>query len=362
MRVGIITFHFVNNFGGALQAYALQSAVRNVCKVEVEIIDYKNWFIRFTDTVRLFPITTKISEFKSGMVTMGKRFQRIKKFRAFINHNTQLTRGYASGWELKMHSPGCDKYICGSDQIWNPYLTFGAASAYFLDFVERREDKIAYAPSFGTSHPGKYFQNKIGKYLSSFDTLSVRERDGAAFIKEVTGKEAVQLIDPTFLLSKEEWEEVASKPVVKGKYMLLYIMQQDEQMYEYARKIKEQKGLKLIEISRYGYKPDFVDKVLVDVGPAEFISLFKNAEYICTNSYHGFVFSLIFEKNFCLIPCKRFRSRIRNLAELLNIKLEEGDIEKTPKDTGYNTEKVKSVIAVEREKAIKYLQDNIKGM
>ena len=359
MKVGIVTFHFVNNFGGALQAYALQKAVSQVCDVETEIIDYRNWFIRLTDTVRMFPISTNIAEIKSGLKTMKQRFGRKKKFANFINTNCQLSRYYGNSQAIKLHSPGCDKYICGSDQIWNPYLTFGVVNAYFLGWVKEEQNKISYAPSFGTSNTGSIFEKRMKKYLSSFGSISVREQEGIDFVEKLTGKEAIQLIDPTFLLSSEDWEEIAITPKISGKYMLLYIMQQDEEMYSYARKLKERLGLQLVEISRYGYKPDFVDVSLVDVGPSEFIGLFKNADYICTNSYHGFVFSVLFEKEFCLIPCKRFRVRIENLAKLFFIELPAIDENIEPKDMHYDKENVRQIIEVEKQKALEYLQNNI---
>lgn len=114
-----------------------------------------------------------------------------------------------------------------------------------------------------------------------------------------------------------------------------------------------------MEISRYVYKPDFIDISLIDLGPGEFIGLFQNAEYICTNSYHGFVFSILFQKRFCLIPCKRFRLRIENLAALLEITLPDMGRSEEPQDTYYDNAKGKSILAREREKSICYLRQNL---
>lgn len=199
------------------------------------------------------------------------------------------------------------------------------------------------------------------KYLSSISNISVREYEGIEFVEKLTGKKAIQLIDPTFLLSREDWEEITFAPQIKGKYMLLYIMQQDEEMYSYAKRLKERLGLQLVEISRYGYKPDFVDISLIDIGPSEFIGLFKNADYICTNSYHGFVFSILFEKMFCLIPCKRFRVRIENLAKLFSIELPAIEEDYEPKDMYYDKDNVKRIIETEKQKALEYLQNNLVG-
>ena len=356
MKVDIITFHFVNNFGGALQAYALQKTIAGECGADVEIIDYRNWFIRFTDTVRLFPITTNLKELWSGLQTMRQRLGRLGKFRQFVRQNFALSKYYPSARALGKKPPAADKYVCGSDQIWNPVITLGVTPPYFLGFVEERAKKIAYAPSFGSSTVGKRYFPKISKYLSSFGALSVREQPGVELVQALTGRKAECLIDPTFLLPKGEWEKAASAPVTRGPYMLLYIMQRDEGVYAHARELKERTGLRLVEISRYGFNPGFVDETVIDIGPAEFLSLFKNAEYVFTNSYHGFVFSVLFEKRFCIVPCKRFRTRLYSLADLLGIKLSEAGPGFEATETLYDKQKAAQIIKSEREKSIRYLK------
>lgn len=361
LKIGIITFHFVNNYGGVLQGYALQQTISKYFDANCEIIDYQNWFIRFTDTIRLFPITTNLQEISSGLMTMSQRFRRIHKFKKFIKENYTLTNFYRSSKKMAKNPPIFDKYVCGSDQIWNPFLTMGIIPSYFLTFVTKPENKIAYAPSFGTDHIMKFHKKKIKKYLESFGHLSIREKSGQQMIKELSGQDATVLIDPTFLLGKNEWEKFALSPTLKERYILLYIMQRDEAVYEYARKIKQQMGIRLIEISRYGYKPSFVDEILIDIGPREFLGLFKDAEYICTNSYHGLAYSIIFEKNFCLIPCKRFKARINNLLELLHIKATTNGEDWDSLTATYDKAYVRKVIEDERKKAMQYLKESING-
>lgn len=358
MKVGIVTFHFVNNFGGALQAYALQKTIAKECQAHAEIIDYRNWFIRLTDTIRLFPITANISEIKTGLATMKERLGRVDKFKRFMTEKRNVSRCYKSPFALKKDKPKYDKYVCGSDQIWNPYLTFGVDPVYFLDFVKESSNKVSYAASLGTSRIAKGFLKPMKKYLSDFGNISVREKEAIDFVKRLTGKEAVQLIDPAFLLPKEEYIDIAIEPQLEDKYLLLYIMQQDDEIYEHVKKLKERLGLQVVEISRYGAKHSCVDKCVIDAGPREFLGLFQHAEYICTNSYHGFIFSILFEKDFCLIPCKRFRSRIANLSELLEIKLQNTE-QSELNDTYYDKERVKEIIAEERKKSVRFLRGNI---
>lgn len=359
MRIGIVTFHFVNNFGGALQAYALRRAVEENCNVEAEIIDYRHWFIRLTDRIRLLPISSNIKEIVSGIMTMRQRISRRNRFGNFTKDNNKLSRKYINHKQIEKSPPLDEKYICGSDQIWNPVITMGVSPVYFLEFEKDSHNKIAYAPSFGTDRISNRYRKKISKYLERIGFLSVREKSGQELIESMVGRKAERHIDPTFLLEKEEWEKIGKNPLVSDeKYILLYIMQRDMEVYEYAKKIKEQMGLKLIEISRYGYQPEFVDETLIDVGPAEFLGLFRDATYICTNSYHGLTYSIIFEKDFCLIPSKRFRTRIDNLLDLLRIEVA-GEEEWDTLTARYDKEHVRNVINEERNKTFKYLQESI---
>ncbi|MCR5718975.1 MAG: polysaccharide pyruvyl transferase family protein [Lachnospiraceae bacterium] len=359
-KVGIITFHFVNNFGGALQAYALRRFVSQNCDAEAEIIDYRNWFIRLCDRIRLLPVSTNVSEVISGLKTMKARIDRRNKFGHFTKDNNKVTRKYSSHFAIEKDPPKDDKFICGSDQIWNPVITMGVSQNYFLRFVKDANDRIAYAPSFGTSEISKKYEKKISEYISGIGHLSIREKSGAEYIEKLTGQKALRLIDPTFLLHKEEWEKLGKNPLKSDEpYILLYIMQRDEEVYEYAKQIKEKWGIKLVEISRYGYQPGFVDETLISVGPDEFLGLFRDARYVCTNSYHGLAYSIIFEKEFCLIPCKRFRARINNMLDLLHITIGGKDDNWEKMTASYDKEFVREVIEKEREKSLKFLRDSI---
>lgn len=357
MKAGIVTFHFVNNFGGVLQSYALWRTVEMKLNCATVVIDYRNWFISLTDTIRLFPITTDLEEMKAGWRTMGLRLARMWRFQKFIRSRCRLTKRYRTGFSVCLHPPQCDAFICGSDQIWNPYITFGLAGTYFLNFVSKDTRKFSYAASFGIDHMCFFQAAKLRRYLKGFTDISVREKQGKQIVKSSAGREAVQMIDPVFLLEDSEWEEIAKKPLsIEGSYILLYVMQQSEAVYRSAEKLKEKWNMPVIEISRYGRQPDFVDVCLIDVGPEEFVWLFQNAECICTNSYHGLAFSIIFEKNLCLIPCKRFRLRITGLLELLHIEMlreSEGAL------LSYDKKRVKAILAYERQKAMRYLEKNL---
>ena len=360
MKVGIVTFHFVNNFGGALQAYALRRSVEESCGVYTELIDYRNWFIRLCDWIRLLPMTTNIQEIKTGIASMRDRIARRNRFGLFTKDYNRLSRKYINHWQLNLHPPGDDKYICGSDQVWNPYITMGISSSYFLCFEKNPQNRIAYAPSFGTDRIGRLAEKRIGNNIKDFAFLSAREKTGQELIRKMTGRESERLIDPTFLLEKSEWEKIGRNPLHSGEpYILLYIMQRDEDIYTYVKKIKENMGMRIVEISRYGYQPGYIDEILVDIGPLEFLGLFRDASFICTNSYHGLAYSVIFEKDFFLMKCKRFSARINNLLDMLKIDASLDDSEQATLSADYDKEYIRNTISEERNKAIAYLQRSL---
>ncbi len=356
MKIGVITFHFVNNFGGILQCYALQRVLKEKFKSESLVIDYRNWFIRLTDFIRLFPITKNKEEFLTGLRTFSYRRNRKEKFIEFNKTHLNMSKTFYSSMSISEKELNCDFYICGSDQIWNPFLTCGFAPAYFLSFVNNSEKKISYAPSLGTGRWRSYMFLPVRKYIKLINGLSIREYEGKRLIKKLTGRDVRQLIDPTFLLTYEQWSEIAIDPEIDGKYILLYIMQKDDEVYSYVREIKRRLNLPVVEISRYGYKPECVDKTLIDLGPSEYLGLFKNAEFICTNSYHGLVFSIIFEKEFCLVPSKKFRGRIYNLLKLLDIYIQPVLDEEEELKAIFDKHHVKEVVANEVDNSVEYLE------
>ena len=141
MKVGLITFHFVNNYGGALQAYALHEFIKKSFPVECKIIDYRHWFIRLTDSIRMFPVAEPKKDFMPWTHTIRARKERVQKFRRFMKKYGDLTETHCTYRQLKPERDSFALLICGSDQIWNPLLTFGPAKAYFLKFAGKKPEK-----------------------------------------------------------------------------------------------------------------------------------------------------------------------------------------------------------------------------
>ena len=189
-----------------------------------------------------------------------------------------------------------DYFITGSDQVWNPDNLHGT-SFFFLTFAEQYK-RIAYAPSFGVSEIKPEFIEDYKEWISGMYKLSVREDDGAKIIKKLTGRESPVLVDPTLLLTKEKWlsiaKEASNKP--KDKYLLTYFL--GGIPTQYKKEIKKTAKENNLEIINLG---DIKEKDTYQTGPSEFIDYINNCSVMFTDSFHGTVFSILFEKPFVVL-------------------------------------------------------------
>ncbi len=222
-KIGLITFHASHNCGSMLQTYAMQTILTSY-GADVKIIDfatikqeqlyavhYKNTNIKnIIKNILLIPHTKKIKE-------------TAKNYEAFAEKHFHLTaKHYSSESELDEDRLGFDKYICGSDQIWNIDIA-DASKAYFLPFVTKHP-KIAYAVSFGAKNPAKYSWNDIAFYrhaMKNFNYLSTRENNGKKWIKEITGTDADVVPDPTLLLNAEDYSKI-EQSIILPKHFIFY--------------------------------------------------------------------------------------------------------------------------------------------
>ena len=357
MKVGIITYHFANNYGAALQAYALQTVLEQELGCEARVVDYRHWFICFCDTVRLAPITKNPEEIRSGLKTLPLRLKRLGRFLRFHQKCLHLSAKYSTYSELKQCPPDYDAFICGSDQIWNPIVTLGPAPGYYLQFARPGQKRIAYAPCIGITNIKKKHMRRMLSWIWDIDVLSVREQQHAEMLERQLGRNVESVIDPVFLMKQDFWRKFAGAPKIRDSYILVYIMQNNAKVYSYAKKAKELLGLPVVAVSRYGFKADCVDRVIVSAGPEEFVNLFCHAAYVCTNSFHGLAFSLIFEKNVFVVPSDRFNMRFDNLQKVLGLDPDTDVTEQTIGRRFYDTGSLKEQIEKERQKGIRYLKD-----
>ena len=313
-KVAIVSCYYVNNYGSMLQAYAVQKMLDNFnldsenlvyvkSKDLQQMISYAKRLIKDSN-VRKTQIKNLNKKIYSKInKTCGKNLQtRYGKFEDFKNKYFRLSEPYYGYEALKKSSNNYDAFILGSDQLWHP-MNF--ENHYFtMEFINKDKMKITYAPSFGVSSIPKAQINGTKEYLKRIDNISVREESGKKIVKELTGKDVPVVLDPTFMLKNEEWNEILPEKKVynKGKYIFCYFLGDNKEHREEVKKIKEITGYDIVtlpyidEIAKSD--KNFGDAQLYNVGPAEFIDLIKNAELIFTDSFHCTAFSIMYQKKF----------------------------------------------------------------
>lgn len=322
MKICTITCHDVYNHGASLQAYALMHYLE-LQGHEVKIIDYKPTYL--SGHYKLFSIDNKKwrrNIFIKTAYLMAKLPQRLwshqRKFAfdQFRRKYLKLTENrYHSNNELKQHLPLADIYICGSDQIWNTLHQNGKDPAFYLDFVPKNMRKIAYAASFATEVIHDGYEEFVKAQVANLDYVGVRERIGIEILNRLDIKNAQHVMDPTFLLSKEEWNEMAVGDF-KENYILIYDFDNNDDIKKIALQISEEKSYKIYSINPGKF--DYVDRRFDNIGPETFLALIRDAQLVISNSFHAIIFSIIFEKAYFIVNRKEaINARMKDLLDTL---------------------------------------------
>ena len=313
MRIKIMTCHHVYNYGATLQAFALQNYLEKFGN-RVGIIDYRllnhrryelfktNFHGRAGKFVRLCPLLNYIIapyRNRNMMKTWGRKMA-FDNFDKNFLHIEGIT--YHTYDEIKNNPPSADMFIAGSDQIWNPNLPNGKDFGYYLKFGDEKIKRISYAASFGVNQVSPEQEALIKEMLSKFQLISVREKSGVGILSKI-GINAVQCVDPVFLLSKSEWiEKLKLKDMHETNYIMLYdFTHDDERIKTFALMLAKRKNLKIISINDFCNAP-YADIQINNAGPKEFLQYMMNAEYVVANSFHATAFSLLFHKRFATFP------------------------------------------------------------
>ena len=321
-KVGIVSCYFKNNYGSLLQAYATKKVLdnNNIPNETISIdgnIDFKKGKRKYYLT-QLFNINFIKSKF--GMIKMkidvklNKKLKdnialRNKKFKEF-RREFNLSKNNKTYKELtEMAINRYTDVVVGSDQLWLPVNII--ADYYTLNWVPDEINKIAYSTSFGVSTIPQKYNELYKKFLSRINYLSVREDTGVKIIKDIAEIDAKLVCDPTILLTKEEWNKVAvNKRIIDDKYILCYFLGNNIEHRKFVERLKKKTGYKIVSLNHADeyvkYSDIFCDVAPYDIGPREWINLIKNAEIVCTDSFHGTVFSLIYNKLFFCF--RRFKS------------------------------------------------------
>lgn len=286
MKVGILTFHNIPNYGAALQAVALCNAVSKL-GYECEIINYKCENIVERELVPK-KFSNPLKTFKYRYIFWPKEQKRIKGFWDFMLEVSNISDNIYTQENIGDTNKVYSCFITGSDQIWNLKITNNDFN-YFLKFVEDDKKKVAVGSSAGEKWAVEK-REQVSKLLKRFNAIGCREKDVKQLICEL-GIDAQWVCDPTMLLTPEEWRNMIVEPSVKD-YVFVYYP--NAALLEAAHKYAKKRGLKVFVLNIAKLKTG--EKNIYPNSPAEWMGIIANAEAIFTDSYHGLLFSLYFNR------------------------------------------------------------------
>lgn len=355
-KVGIMTFHRAENYGAALQAYALQQRL-SIENFNTFIIDYRCKSIE--NNYKLFTFNN-IKNLISSIIFVIPNVIRKISFLRFRKNNFNLTKSY---YDIVKDYPDLDIYITGSDQVWNPQITNGLDDGYLLNFGPKQAKRISYAASIGKR--GIDNSDDYVNKLEKIDCISVRELTAKKDLQSITNKEINVVLDPVFLLNKQQWLEVLpNKKNKKQKYIFCYDLDYIPDFYNVANEISKKTGLPIIYFSRRNKGYCFKCKSKFTCGPLEFLYYLKNSEYVVTTSFHATAFSLIFNKKFWVVPPMKTSSRIVDILKIFDLDnriiLDYRDFKNRDYDENIDFNSINSKLDKEREKSLKWLSKALK--
>lgn len=312
-KIGIAAVTYKDNFGSALQTYATQytleklgyeARIFEINGVHRGIMVKKLFYYagRLFDPVEakyLFANLTSRSR-KQVSVSTDQFAQEMKeRHQMYVDFNKKWNKMLptVNGWQgLRKQASEMDAVVVGSDQLWRPSNIVGCY--YTLEFVPDEVKKVSFSTSFGVPNLPSRLHKHAKKYLSRIDYISVREDSGAEIVKKESGREAKVVCDPTMMLTAEEWMHIQdAKPFAEGKYILMYLMGDNPYQREFVKKLREVTGCRVIGLlhgaTYISYDEEVVDEKPFNVGPSEFVNLIRYAQYVCTDSFHCCVFSIL---------------------------------------------------------------------
>ena len=368
-KIGILTYHFVLNYGAVMQAWALQEYLKKRGH-QVELIDYRPnhlekggrfYFPKNKKLLRMNLIKAYM-KFRSFFYLFSKQMRLKKsKFREFQNNYLNLSKKTIKQFKcVQKDSIDYDFFICGSDQIWNSSNHSGIDGAYFFSFLPESCTTVSYAASFGRSFIEEDYANEVARLLKPFNFISVREPSGVKLVYELSGKKAQCVLDPTLLLG-DEISKLIDCEVENENFIFSYALRSKDTVKLTNNYISKKLNLSLVSDDSLKAKQDALS-------PLEWVSHIKKSSFIVTNSYHGTLFSIIFRKPFIFVSLSGIKSSYndRAISLLKELGLSArilGDYDEAVIDSMINLEinwdDVSEILSEKREKSVKFIAEAV---
>lgn len=316
MKIAILTFHNANNYGALLQAYALQTFLDQNFG-QAFLLDYHN--DRIDKSYRFPCFSDYFKKTKASISRLIHTFllrKRYAKMECFRQNFFKLSRRYDRN-SIKDASNETDTFVVGSDQVWNP-LIIGDDWTYFFDFADDTKIKCSYSASIGLNQIPSDYQDLFKRSLKRFKALSVRESSAVSALNDLGFESVCKLPDPVTLISKNDWEKfIEDYPrKIQNGYIFLYKITRSDKLISFAKMLSRKTGLPIIYLPN-DLKDGFVGSLKINVGPQEWLSYIKHADYVVTNSFHGTLFSIIFGTKFFAEISSKVNPTMSRLSNLL---------------------------------------------
>lgn len=362
-KIIITTFQGAHNYGAFLQAFALQTKLKNM-GYDVKILNYTKKYISEEPPHHFIKSNIKWT-IKAAIDTALHYKSKKRRYDSFvfdIKNNLQLTKKIDSVEEFSKMLKD-EILITGSDQVWNPLLTNGIDDVYFLN-IPNNNIKISYAASLGDPHNIDNYLEKFKNVIKGLDKISVREKNSEEYINNIINKHiSTTVLDPTLLITKNQWDETLKEEndLPNEEYIFAYQVTPDVEYYKVVNKISKETGLK---VANFNSDVHFENEInCFTKGPLLFLKFLKNSKYVITTSFHATSFSIIFNKKFLVITPKKNGNRVTNLLSM--VKLENrslnniDDLKNINIDDNINYNEVNDILNIERIKSSDWLKTSI---
>lgn len=347
-RILILTFHKKKNYGAALQAFALRKKIEQFADSIILDFDFKDKFNIKNEIIKIIMLKNNI--------------KKKRNFNKFYKRFFKLTKKVRNKKQIEKECNNFDGIFCGSDQVWALDIVREYSDVFFLNFnTNRNFIKNSYAASIGRENITDGEKEKLKSLISNFKNISVREESAKEIIKNMGIENVETVIDPTFLLSKNEYEEIFKLTKKDEKYILVYMLEINEKIINVVKEVEKQLKMKIICFNNRNYFGENCE-CLPCSGPEEFVELFYNASFVVTNSFHGTCFSIIFEKPFISVPHTFKNTRQENLlgkANLLNRIYDDNKEVQSYIDDKINYEEAKENLAKYIENSIEFIKKSM---
>lgn len=318
-----LTFHSAINYGAVLQTIALQRILKNN-KINNKVVDYTDKCMNYYNPLNYDNLSFKgiIKKRIKNLIYGKKMLQKYNLFHNFIKSNIDMTSKVNNLEEIEKIISNDSILITGSDQVWSCDILNGLSDIYSLNFKNTDIKKISYAASIGKERIEEEYKQEFVKKLSDFSYISVREESAKIELDNILLDKNIEVVlDPTMLLTAEEWTDLSIKykKDFNEKYIVAYTMDENIEYIKIANYLSKITGYKIIyfDMKNLGFKNILENEYVSN--PYEFINIIKNAEYVVTNSFHGTVFSILFNKKMWVIPHKTKGTRMINLLNKLDM-------------------------------------------